>query len=41
MQSAKESNERCILCYKLTYIKERKGNCTAIFADKAVIATEK
>jgi hypothetical protein len=33
----KESNERCILCYKLTYIKKRKGNSTAIFADKAVL----
>jgi hypothetical protein len=30
----KESNERCTLCCKLTYIKERKGNSTAIFADK-------
>ena len=34
----KESNERCILCYKLTYIKEKKGKySTAIFADKAVL----
>ena len=33
----KESNERCILCYKLTYMKKRKGNSTAIFADKAVL----
>ena len=33
----KESNESCILCYKLTYIKKRKGNSTAIFADKAVL----
>jgi intergrase/recombinase len=33
----KESNEMCILCYKLTYIKKRKENYTAIFADKAVL----
>jgi hypothetical protein len=33
----KESNERCILCYKLTYIKKGKGNSIAIFADTAVL----
>jgi hypothetical protein len=41
----KESNERCIHCYKLTYIEEGKRNSTGPYRDicreSRVIATEK